>query len=342
MAAFLLSWNPTKFPWDNLRKNIERVRRKGFFSRRWPCGNRTDLPKGSEFFLVRLGPALKGIVGRGLTASVPFEDKHWDPEKRRQKIKALYVKVRFTDLNETPIVAWEELQQLPLSRFKWSIYASGVALPEVIVEELDRRWTAAKTQRAASALAGAGPDIVPSHPFADELAEELAILGREELSPREKESLIRARRGQGRYRQDLERVEIGCRLTGIIDRRHLRASHIKPWCVSDDHEKLDPNNGLLLSPHVDHLFDRGYISFTDDGELLVSKALNPVVLSSWGLAVPLKKRTFSEKQRVYLAYHRKNVFEKHGRSKEFDEGEPSAAEDTSAHVVLREIVHGSR
>jgi hypothetical protein len=316
MAAFLFSWNPAKYPWDHLRKNIARVRRKGFVSGRWPCGNRTDLPKGSEFFLIRLGPALKGIVGRGVTASDPFADKHWDPEKRRQKIKALYVKVRFTDLNETPIIAWEELQQLPLSRFKWSRYASGVALPEVIVEELNRRWTAGKTQRAAPAPAAAGSDVLLSHPFADELTQELAILGRGDLSPTEKESLIRAGRGQGRYRQDLERLESGCWLTGTIDRRHLRAIHIKPWCVSNDREKLDPNNGLLLSPHVEHLFRRGYISFTDEGELLVSKALNPVVLGVWGLTAATTREAFSVEQRVYLAYHRKSVFEKHGRNKE--------------------------
>jgi hypothetical protein len=325
MGAFLLSWNPAKSPWGDLRKTIERVRRKGSVSGRWSCGNRTDLPKGSEFFLIRLGPALKGIVGRGVTASVPFEDKHWDAGKRRQKIKALYVKVRFTDLNETPVIPWEELQQLPLSRFKWSRYASGVALPEVLVAELDRRWMARKAQREVAAPAGTGLDILSSHAFADILAQELAILGRGDLSPTEKESLISARRGQGRYRQDLERVEIGCRLTGIIDRRHLRASHIKPWFVSNDHEKLDPNNGLLLSPHVDHLFVRGYISFTDEGEPMVSKALNPVVLSAWGLTAPKSKKAFSEKQRVYLAYHRKSVFEKHGRSKESDEGESNAA-----------------
>jgi HNH endonuclease len=341
MAAFLLSWNPAKYPWDDLRKNIERVRRKGFVSGRWSCGNRTDLPKGSEFFLIRLGPALKGIVGRGVTASDPFEDKHWDPEKRRQKIKALYVKVRFTDLNETPVIPWEELQQLPLSRFKWSRDASGAALPEVLVEELDRRWMARKTQHEVAAPAGAGLDILSSHPFADQLTQELAILGREDLSPTEKESLIRARRGHGRYRQDLEKVEIACRLTGLIDRRHLRASHIKPWSVSNDDEKLDPNNGLLLSPHIDHLFDRGYISFTDKGELLVSKFLNPVVLSDWGLTASIKPKPFSVKQRVYLDYHRKHVFENHGRAKEPDEREASDAPHPSGDIVLREIVRGS-
>ena len=317
------------------------MRRKGSVSGRWSCGNRTDLPKGSEFFLIRLGPALKGIVGRGVTASVPFEDKHWDPGKRRQKIKALYVKVRFTDLNETPVIPWEELQQLPLSRFKWSKYASGVALPEVLVAELDRRWATRKAQLEVAAPAGMGSDILSSHPFADQLTQELAILGRKDLSPTEKESLIRARRGHGRYRQDLEKVEIGCRLTGLIDRRHLRASHIKPWSVSNDDEKLDPNNGLLLSPHIDHLFDRGYISFTDKGELLVSKFLNPVVLSDWGLTASIKPKPFSAQQRVYLDYHRKHVFENHGRAKEPDEREASDAPHPSGDIVLREIVRGS-
>jgi hypothetical protein len=305
MAAFLLSWNPEKYHWDTLRKDIARIRRKGFVTDRWFCGNRTDLPKGSEFFLIRLGPALKGLVGRGVTASAPYEDKHWDPEKRRKKIKALYVKVRFTDLNETPIIPWEELQQLPLSRLKWSSYASGEAIPELIVEELDRRWVARKTEREVAAPTGAG---------SDELAQELAILQRADLSKAEKESLIHARRGQGRYRLDLETVEGGCRVTGLIDRRHLRASHIKPWSESNNQEKLDPNNGLLLSPHIGHLFDRGYISFTNDGDLLVSKNLNPVVLSAWGLTEPIKRRPFNARQCGYLEYHRDRVFESRGRA----------------------------
>jgi putative restriction endonuclease len=176
--------------------------------------------------------------------------------------------------------------------------------------------------------------------FSDDI-EEARLQARADLRPAEKEMLIRARRGHGRYRQDLEKIEAGCRLTGLIDRRHLRASHFKPWCVSNDDEKLDPNNGLLLSPHVHHLFDRGYISFTDDGELLVSQFLNPVVLSDWGLTASVKPQAFSPKQRVYLDYHRTHVFQKHGRGKERDERETKHAAHPSGDVVLREIVRGS-
>lgn len=176
--------------------------------------------------------------------------------------------------------------------------------------------------------------------FSDDI-EEARLQQRADLGPVEKETLIRARRGHGRYRRDLEKVEIGCRLTGLIDRRHLRASHIKPWCVSDDDEKLDPNNGLLLSPHIDHLFDRGYVSFTDEGELLVSKFLNPVVLSDWGLSGSIKPKPFSAQQCAYLDYHRNHVFEKYGRGKESDERETSEAEHPGVDIVLREIIPGS-
>jgi putative restriction endonuclease len=81
-------------------------------------------------------------------------------------------------------------------------------------------------------------------------------------------AVVEARRGQGRFRQNVESIELKCRITGVTDPRLLRASHIKPWrsCMTSA-ERLDGNNGLLLCPNADHLFDRGYISFEDDGQL---------------------------------------------------------------------------
>ncbi|MGB9332880.1 MAG: HNH endonuclease signature motif containing protein, partial [Steroidobacteraceae bacterium] len=89
-------------------------------------------------------------------------------------------------------------------------------------------------------------------------AMEEEIWQRTNLGPREKRQLISARIGQGIFRENVERIEKACRVTGVLDRRHLRASHIKPWKVSDDREKIDGFNGLLLSPHIAHLFDRGH------------------------------------------------------------------------------------
>ena len=94
---------------------------------------------------------------------------------------------------------------------------------------------------------------------------------------------MKARRGQGLFRSEVEHIEHACRVTGVEVLAHLRASHIKPWSVSDDPERLDGANGLLMSPHVDHLFDQGYISFRNKGEILVSTQLATEVVSKWRL-----------------------------------------------------------
>ncbi len=303
MAAFLLAWNPEQFQWHTFQKRIARVQRKGLVMERWSCGNRTYLPKGSEVFLIRLGPALKGLIGRGVTTSEPFEQKHWDPVKRRQKVKALYVKVRFTDLSETPVIPWDELQQRPLSRFRWSIVGSGEALPEPTAEELDRRWEAAKARRTATPL-DPSAGVLSTHPFADEWTQELAILGQVDLSMTEKQALIAARHGSGVFRHNVARAEPRCRITGVSDLDHLRATHIKPWLVASNSERLSENNGLMLAPHVDHLFGQGYISFTDAGDLLISPKCSPTVLAAWGIPSSFNVGPFRSAQRPFLAYHR--------------------------------------
>ena len=68
-------------------------------------------------------------------------------------------------------------------------------------------------------------------------------------------AVIQARRGQGLFRRRVEKREASCRVTHVNDPVYLRASHIKPWRKSTDKEKLDGNNGLMLSPHIDMLFD---------------------------------------------------------------------------------------
>lgn len=140
----------------------------------------------------------------------------------------------------------------------------------------------------------------------DRVAE--AIRGRQDLGPTTKEQLVKARRGQGIFKANVRLIEKACRVTGVAEISHLRASHIKPWRVSNDQEKLDGCNGLLLAPHVDHLFDRGYISFTPHGNLLVSAKLPTAILNSWGIAPNHNVGHFNSEQAHYLEYHRQNVF----------------------------------
>jgi len=116
---------------------------------------------------------------------------------------------------------------------------------------------------------------------------------------------VKSRKGQGLFRSRLEMVEGACRVTGA--KQHLIASHIKPWSKSNSIERLDGNNGLLLSPHVDLLFDKGYISFEDDGNMIISQSADRETLRLWGIAAK-NVGEFNDEQKVYLQYHRDQVF----------------------------------
>ena len=110
-------------------------------------------------------------------------------------------------------------------------------------------------------------------------------------------------------RYDYSRLyERQCRVTGLKDRSHLIASHIKPWGKSDDKEKIDGQNGLLLSPHIDWLFNYGFISFSDDGVILISSKLNKETLDLWSIDMSKNVGGFLPGQASYLKYHRENIF----------------------------------
>ena len=136
-----------------------------------------------------------------------------------------------------------------------------------------------------------------------------------DLASTEKEQVVKSRRGQGRFRQNVQRFEHHCRVTGVSDLRFLIASHIKPWRDATNAERLDGKNGLLLSPNIDWLFDRGVISFEDSGTVLVSPVVDQHVLESLGVPNPgTNVGEFTAGQRLYLSYHRREVFLEAGRS----------------------------
>lgn len=125
-----------------------------------------------------------------------------------------------------------------------------------------------------------------------------------------KQAVIQARRGQGLFKQRVMQIEARCRLTGVDRIEHLRASHCKPWRDANNNERLDGENGLLLTPDADHLFDRGFLSFEDNGRVLISPVAHIPSLQRMGLD-PTKltsSQAFGSGQRAYMEYHRANVF----------------------------------
>jgi putative restriction endonuclease len=113
--------------------------------------------------------------------------------------------------------------------------------------------------------------------------------------------------GQERFRKDLIDYWKECSLTGCNLVSILRASHIKPWKDSNNIERLDVYNGLLLLPTLDVLFDKGYISFSNTGTILIASEIENRQ-TEFGLNKDNKLSQFEEKHKTYLKYHRENVF----------------------------------
>ena len=105
------------------------------------------------------------------------------------------------------------------------------------------------------------------------------------------------------------KIEHACRITGVDREEHLRASHCKPWRDASNEERLDGENGLLLTPSVDHLFDRGFIAFEDNGQVIVSPVAHQDSLRRMGIEPdnPPKVGRFSTGQRRFLEFHRDSV-----------------------------------
>jgi predicted restriction endonuclease len=125
----------------------------------------------------------------------------------------------------------------------------------------------------------------------------------------EKEQLIKARVGQGRFKSNLTDFENECRFTKVNDIDLLIASHIKPWSkCNTNEERLDGNNGLLLTPTFDRLFDKGLLSFLENGDVILSKDLSNDVIEKLSLESYTNVGSFNKEQSKYLSYHRTTVF----------------------------------
>jgi putative restriction endonuclease len=138
--------------------------------------------------------------------------------------------------------------------------------------------------------------------------EEQSLISDATLSETVKATLVQARRGQGQFRKRVHLVEIGCRVTQVTAEKLLVASHIKPWKDSNNEERMSGNNGLFLSPHIDALFDKGYITFSTQGEMLVSPQLEQDVLTRWKINPSKSVGKFNEEQKYFLDFHNRERF----------------------------------
>ena len=122
-------------------------------------------------------------------------------------------------------------------------------------------------------------------------------------------ALVQSRVGQGIFKERVSHYERSCRVTFVDNPAHLIASHIKPWRDSNNDERLHAGNGLLLTPSIDHLFDRGFISFEENGDLIISPVADGISLKRMGVdrLNPPKRMKLNSDQRHFLDYHRREI-----------------------------------
>jgi putative restriction endonuclease len=127
------------------------------------------------------------------------------------------------------------------------------------------------------------------------------------LDRTEKELIIKARLGQSTFKKALLKKEIKCKICGVSDSRFLIASHIKRWSVSNNEERLDANNGFLFCPNHDSLFDKGYISFDENGQIMISPSIDEITKVFMNIS-DSNKIDLTDQQLVYIKWHRENLY----------------------------------
>lgn len=186
---------------------------------------------------------------------------------------------------------------------------AGAKPIELIVHELRELEDFRISDRRGNGMYGAALRQLVRYRAAPEeqsIAKDLEQLRTDpDIEETERASLVNARVGQGRFREDLIRLRSCCAVTRYDFAPILTASHIKPWKASSNKERLDPFNGFLLIPTLDKVFDGGFITFTDEGRVKISKELRAP--SDLGIDPTLRAEVLPE-NREFLAYHREVRF----------------------------------
>lgn len=125
----------------------------------------------------------------------------------------------------------------------------------------------------------------------------------------EREAIVKSRVGQGVYRDRVVELWKSCSVTGFTKEQVLIASHIKPWKISSNEDRVNPYNGLLLVPTLDKLFDCGYIGFKPSGEILLSEKISDRDYGKIGVHPDLRLRDVPNQTKQFLEYHEEYIFD---------------------------------
>lgn len=125
----------------------------------------------------------------------------------------------------------------------------------------------------------------------------------------EREAIIKSRIGQGLYRNRAIELWKTCSVTGFTKEKILIASHIKPWKLSNNNERINPYNSLLLVPTLDKLFDNGYIGFEHTGKIMLSNKVEQEDWNRIGITTNLRLREVPSETKTFLDYHNEYIYD---------------------------------
>lgn len=225
--------------------------------------------------------------------------------------------VKFTELvnNIRPKAHIEQIRPLLAEKYA-PLQADGNGKQSVYLAEVSERFAnllmgliGHEAEHIVAAATAVQPVIDDDLDYWEDKLEQ-AIAADPAVPETERLAIIRARVGQGLFKERVSQIETRCRVTGVDNMTHLIASHCKPWRDASNDERLDGENGLLLTPSIDHLFDRGFIGFEDNGRLLISPVAHRPSLQRMGIAIdhPIHVGSFTDGQKRFLDFHRNAVF----------------------------------
>lgn len=262
-------------------------------------------------------PAIGVALSHAYGAPKPLEfgqvGAHWD-------LIGWRVDARFTKLSRQirPVEHIKEL--LPYLPSKYSpLQSSGDGLQGVYLTAVSRLFgerlvdlmgTEARVVVQRLTVADSTPEVVlvGQAEWEEHQVDELKSTAG--IAETEKAAIVMSRRGQGLFKSRVAMIERKCRITGVANLDYLIASHTKPWRDASNQERLDGENGFLLTPDADLLFDRGFISFADSGKVLISPVADRVSIEKFGINEQMLQNvgSFSPGQRKFLDFHRDSVF----------------------------------
>jgi 5-methylcytosine-specific restriction protein A len=140
--TFLLTFNPTKWKWDNINECILELKEQGRYVESWSCGNCKKIKRGDRVFLIKLGKEPKGIFASGIAYDGVYKAPHWDESKRNNGELANFISVDFDVLinsNDSDIMPLNKLREIS-PRFAWTSQISGIEIPGSLAEKLELIW----------------------------------------------------------------------------------------------------------------------------------------------------------------------------------------------------------